>query len=99
VKFRVLGFVNFNSLLVPQSLSSSLGAGLLGKRTQKPLVAHQERILVAMKENTFILQTKLRTVYLFLRWKFDIIRLLDQLHHIIIPVVSLLSFVTQYFAQ
>ncbi len=33
---------------------SSLGAGL-GKLTQKPLGAHQERILFAMKENTAVL--------------------------------------------
>jgi hypothetical protein len=45
---------------VPLSLSSSLGAGS-GKQTQKPPGAHQERILIAMKENTavFVLQTKL----------------------------------------
>jgi hypothetical protein len=45
---------------VPFSLSSSLGAGL-GKQTQKPLGAHQERISIAMKENTavLILQTEL----------------------------------------
>jgi hypothetical protein len=44
---------------VPFSGFSSLEAGL-GKRTQKPLGAHQERILIAMKENTAvsILQTK-----------------------------------------
>jgi hypothetical protein len=43
---------------------SSLGAGL-GKRTQKPLGAHQEKILIAIKENTAVLivQTKLLTVY------------------------------------
>jgi hypothetical protein len=38
----------------PFSLSSSLRAGL-SKRTQKPLGAHQERILIAMKENTAVL--------------------------------------------
>ncbi len=34
---------------MPFSLSSSLGADS-GKRMQKPLGAHQERILIAMKE-------------------------------------------------
>jgi hypothetical protein len=32
---------------------SSLGAGL-DKRTQKPLGAHQEKISIAMKENTAV---------------------------------------------
>jgi hypothetical protein len=72
-EFHVLGFLNFNLLLVSFSLSSSLGAGS-GKWTQKPLGGHWERILVAMKDNTdvfcFVLQTKLR----FLYWKFDIVR-------------------------
>jgi hypothetical protein len=36
---------------MPFSYSSSLVAGL-GKRTQKPLGAHQGRISIAMKENT-----------------------------------------------
>jgi hypothetical protein len=38
----------------------------LGKQTQKPLGVDQERILIAMKENTavLILQTKLQTVYI-----------------------------------
>jgi hypothetical protein len=46
--------------MMPFLLSSSLGPGS-GKRTQKPLGAHQERISIAMKENTavLILQTKL----------------------------------------
>jgi hypothetical protein len=65
--FRVSFIFN---LLCAFSLSSSLGAGL-SKQTQKPLGAHQEGILIAMKENTavFILQTALQTVYHFLRWK------------------------------
>ncbi len=70
---------------------SSLGAGS-GKRTRKPLGGHQEKILIAIKENTAVLivQTKLRTVYIVsCVGKFDIIRL----HHFIIRVVSLLSFV------
>jgi hypothetical protein len=67
---------------VPFSLSSSLGAGS-GKRTQKPLGAHQERILVAMKENmaVFVLQTK----FSFLYWKLDIVRSLyinASFHHL-----------------
>jgi hypothetical protein len=59
---------------VPFSLSSSLGAGFC-KWTQRPLGAHQERISMAMKENTavFDLQTKSQTVYHFLRWKILII--------------------------
>jgi hypothetical protein len=79
----------FNLLLVPFLLSSSLGAGS-GKRTRKPLRAHQERILVAMKENTavFLLQTKLR----FLYWKFNIVRSLyinASFHHLrrITPII------------
>jgi hypothetical protein len=66
-RFRVLLFQFY---FVPFSLSSSLGAGL-GKLTQKPLGAHQEIILIAMKENTafFLLQTELQTVHCFLRWK------------------------------
>jgi hypothetical protein len=40
--------------LVPFLLFSSLGAGS-GKWMQKPLGAHQERILIAMKENTAVL--------------------------------------------
>jgi hypothetical protein len=61
---------------VPSLLSSSLGAGW-GKRTQKPLGAHQGRILITMKENTAgsILQTELQTVYsVSCVEKFDIIR-------------------------
>jgi hypothetical protein len=38
---------------VPFSLSSSLGAGA-GKRTQKPLGAHEGGIWIAMKENTAV---------------------------------------------
>jgi hypothetical protein len=64
IMFRVLGFVNFHLLPVHFSLSSSLGAAS-GKRTQKLLGAHQERILVAMKESTavYVLQTRLRFLY------------------------------------
>jgi hypothetical protein len=50
LRFRV-SFILIYS--VPVSLSSCLGAGL-GKRTQKLLGAHQERILIAMKENTTV---------------------------------------------
>jgi hypothetical protein len=49
----VFSFVDFNLLLEPFLLSSSLGADL-GKWTRKPLGAHQERILIAMKENTAV---------------------------------------------
>ncbi len=64
IKFRVLGFFfNFN-LLGAFLAFSSLGAGS-SKRTQKLLGAHQERILIAIKENTAVLieQAELRTVY------------------------------------
>jgi hypothetical protein len=54
-----LFFFNFN-LLSAFLAFSTLGAGL-GKRMQQLLGAHQERILITMKENTavLILQTKL----------------------------------------
>jgi hypothetical protein len=74
---------------------SSLGAGS-GKRMRKPLGAHQEKILIAIKENTAVLivQTKLRTVYgVSCLGKFNITRFLQQSHHSIICVVSLLSFI------
>jgi hypothetical protein len=77
---------------VPILLSSFLGAGS-GKRMQKPLGAHQERILVAMKENTvvFLLQTKFR----FLYWKFHIVRSLYNnalFHHLcrVTPIIHYL---------
>ncbi len=61
-----------------------------GKRTQKSLGAHKERILVTMKENKaiFILHTELR----FLYWKFDIVRSLyinASFHHLhcITPII------------
>jgi hypothetical protein len=46
------------------SLLALLGAGS-GKRTRKPLGAHQEKTLIAIKENTAvsIVQTELQTVY------------------------------------
>jgi hypothetical protein len=80
---------------VPFLLFSSLGAGL-GKRTQKPLDAHQEKILIAMKENAAvaIVQTKLQTIYsLSCVGKFDIIRFFTSMHRFIICVISLLSFI------
>jgi hypothetical protein len=58
----------------PLALYNSAG---LGKWTQKPLGAHQEKILIAIKENTAvsIVQTKLRTVYsVSCVGKFNIIR-------------------------
>jgi hypothetical protein len=51
LRFRV----SFNFNLIGAFLAfSSLGAGS-GKRTQKPLGAHQEKISIAMKENTVVL--------------------------------------------
>ncbi len=53
--------VSFNFTLLGAFLAfSSLGAGS-SKRTQKPLGAHQERISIAIKENTVfsIVQTEL----------------------------------------
>jgi hypothetical protein len=58
-------WVSFNINLLGAFLAfSSLGSGS-GKRTQKPLGAHQEKILIAMKENTAvsIVQTELQAVY------------------------------------
>jgi hypothetical protein len=56
---------------VPFSLSSSLCAGV-GKRTQKPLGAHQDRFGDGNEgeDDCFVLQTKLW----FLYWKFNIVR-------------------------
>ncbi len=70
-QFCVLGLLLILIYSVPFSLSSSLGAGL-GNRMPKPLGTHQERISIAMKENTAVLRftTELR----FLYWKFNIIR-------------------------
>jgi hypothetical protein len=65
---------------------SSLGAGL-DKQTQKPLGAHQEKILIAIKENmaVLIVQTKLRTVYsISCVGKFDMMRFFTSIasfHH------------------
>ncbi len=95
--FRV--YFNFNLLLVPSSLSSSLGAGS-GKLTWKPLGAHQKRILIAIWRRTWL--------FLFYRpnyepfiiscvEKFDIIRLLHQSHPVIIRVLLLLSFLNSVF--
>ncbi len=62
-RFRVFFFLNL--ILVPFSLPGSLGVGSC-KQTQKPLGAHQERISIAMKEDTavFVLQTKLGQPFL-----------------------------------
>jgi hypothetical protein len=49
-----LGFIIFNFTFGAFLAFSSLGP-CLGKRTQKPLGAHQERILIAMKESTAVL--------------------------------------------
>jgi hypothetical protein len=81
---------------------SSLGAGL-GKRTQKPLGAHQEKISIAIKENTagrFDYTDQITNrLYCFLRWKIQHqLDLCTSMHHLI-RVVSLLSFVNSlYFA-
>jgi hypothetical protein len=79
LRFRV----SFNFDLLSAFLAfRSLGAGL-SKRTRKPLGAHQEKILIAMKENTAVLivQTKLRTVYsVSCVGKFDIMRLFTSMH-------------------
>jgi hypothetical protein len=65
-KFRVSGFVNSNLLLVPFSLSSSLGAGS-DKRTQKPLGANQEsqsQLLLLWRRRT----TRVRTEKKYTRY-------------------------------
>ncbi len=66
LRFRV----SFNFNLLGAFLAfSSLGAGL-SKRTQKPLGAHQERILIAMKENFFDCTDQITNhLWCFLRWK------------------------------
>jgi hypothetical protein len=91
LRFRSL----FNLILLGASLAfSSLGAGS-GKRMQKPLGAHQERISIAIKENTAvsIVQTELQTVYsVSCMGKVNIIRFFTSMHRFI-RVVSLLSFV------
>jgi fructose-1,6-bisphosphatase len=76
----------------------SLGAGS-GKQMQKPLGAHQERILIAMKENTAVLiyRPNYKQFIVSCVGKFDI---LHQSHQFIIRLVSLLSFVnSHYFAE
>jgi hypothetical protein len=56
LKYKLYYFSHYRASLiliysVPFLLSiRSLGAGS-GKQTQKPLGAHQERVLIAMKEN------------------------------------------------
>jgi hypothetical protein len=58
-RFRSL----FNLILLGAFLAfSSLGAGS-GKRTRKPLGAHQERILIAIKEKMALIGTDLRFLY------------------------------------
>jgi hypothetical protein len=69
--FRILGFLLNLIYSVPFLLSSSLGAGL-GKRTQKLLGAHQERISIANEREDGCL--KFTTKSRFLYSKFDIIR-------------------------
>jgi hypothetical protein len=69
--------VSFNFSLLGAFLAfSSLGAGS-SKQTRKLFGAHQERISIAIKENTAvsIVQTELRTLYsVSCVGKFDIIR-------------------------
>jgi hypothetical protein len=71
----------------------------LGNQTRKLLGAHQERILIAMKENTavLILQTKLRTAYsISCVGKFNIIRFTSTalIHHLrrFTPIIRQLFF-------
>jgi hypothetical protein len=92
--FRVLGFFYFNFAFGAFLAFSFLGAGS-GKRAQKPLGAHQERILIPMKENTaaLICRPNYEPFIVSYIGKFNIIRLLHLLHHFIARVVSLLSFV------
>jgi hypothetical protein len=52
--FRVLRFFYFNFIFGAFLAFSSSGAGL-GKRMRKPLGAHQEKILIAMKGSTAVL--------------------------------------------
>jgi hypothetical protein len=90
--FRVLLFLSFT---FGASLAfSSLCAGF-GKRTQKPLGAHQERILIAMKVNMAVLiyRPNYEPFIISCVGEFNIMRLLHQSHHFIICIVSLLSFV------
>jgi hypothetical protein len=81
---------------MPFLFSSSLGAGL-GKRTQKPLGAHQERVLIAMKENTAVLiyRPNYKLFIVSCVGKFDIVRLFRSIasfHHspCFTPIISLL---------
>jgi hypothetical protein len=77
--FRVLGFLLY--LLGALLAFNSLGAGL-GKRTQKPLGAHQERILITIKENmaVSIYRPNYELFIISCVGKLHIIRLLHQLH-------------------
>jgi hypothetical protein len=67
----------------------------LGKQTQKPLGAHQERILIAMKENTAVMiyEPNYKSFIVSCVVKFDIMRFFTSFASFIIRVVSLLSFV------
>jgi hypothetical protein len=71
LRFRVRYILTFYFTFGAFLAFSSLGAGS-GKRTQKPLGAHQDRFFDRNEgeHGCIVLQTKLRTVYCFLRWKF-----------------------------
>ncbi len=76
---------------MPFLLSSSLGAGL-GKQTRKPLGAHQGRILMPMKKNMAVCNLELN--YVSCIGNSTQLDLFTSMHHFIICVVSLLSFVS-----
>jgi hypothetical protein len=75
--------------------SGSLGAGL-GKRMQKPLGAHQGRILIAMKENMDVCD--LQPNYVSCIGNSTSLDPFTSIHCFIIRVVSLLSTLILYFA-
>jgi hypothetical protein len=93
--------VSFNIIFCAFLAFSSLGAGLVGKRTRKPLGAHQEKILIAIKENTAVLivQTKLQTVYnISCVGKFNIIRLFTSIASLHSRRFTPIHLLTPYFA-
>jgi hypothetical protein len=70
---------------------SSLGAGL-GKRTQKPLGAHQQRILMANEREHGCCD--LQPNYVSCIGNSTSLDLFTSMHHFIVRVVSLLSFIS-----
>ncbi len=92
--FRVLLFHFTFSAFLPFSF---LGAGL-GKRTEKPLGAHQQRIFDRINEREYGCFVIYIRILCFLYWKFDIIRSL-YINCIVSSFTSLLLFVSFFLCS